>query len=224
MAGRAGRRGKDTEGHVYLLLRDVPAVNVVMRVIKPSTDIIQSQFRIDYPMILNILRVEDLSLESVLSHSFAEAVRMRELDQNDYKQKLRDIDGLLVHLKELARCPQLADVDTILDIARTRRLVRQQELADALAQYQQNQKNKTEVFCRGRFVVAAVQFVRFEEVALFAIAYADRPPCTHRRRRRQLRARLPVTAGARLRSSRGIAGDSSLDRRRLQGARRPADA
>ena len=41
MAGRAGRRGKDLEGHVYLLLRDVPAVNVVMRVIKPSTDIIQ---------------------------------------------------------------------------------------------------------------------------------------------------------------------------------------
>ena len=102
MAGRAGRRGKDLEGHVYLLLRDVPAVNVVMRVIKPSTDIIQSQFRIDYPMILNILRVEDLSLESVLSHSFAEAVRMRELDQNDYKRKLADIEDLLVHLREFA--------------------------------------------------------------------------------------------------------------------------
>ena len=35
-------------------------------------------------MILNIIRVQDLSLESMLSHSFLEAVRLRELDQKQY--------------------------------------------------------------------------------------------------------------------------------------------
>lgn len=172
MAGRAGRRGKDLEGHVYLLLRDVPAVNVVMRVIKPSTDIIQSQFRIDYPMILNILRVEDLSLESVLSHSFAEAVRMRELDQNDYKRKLADIEDL-VHLREFARCPQLTDLDLLLDFTRQQRALRSQQILETLQQTQQSPKNKTEVFTRGRFLVAAVAFARFEEVALLCFSHAD---------------------------------------------------
>ena len=173
MAGRAGRRGKDLEGHVYLLLRDVPVVNVVMRVIKPSTDIIQSQFRIDYPMILNILRVEDLSLESVLSHSFAEAVRMRELDQNDYKRKLADIEDLLVHLREFARCPQLTDLDLLLDFTRQQRALRSQQILETLQQTQQSPKNKTEVFTRGRFLVAAVAFARFEEVALLCFSHAD---------------------------------------------------
>lgn len=88
MAGRAGRRGKDTLGRVYILVRDLPCTSTVMRVIGPSQDCITSQFRIDYAMILNIMRVEDLSLENMLSNSFAEAVRMREIDQNNYLQVL----------------------------------------------------------------------------------------------------------------------------------------
>ena len=69
MAGRAGRRGKDKEGHVYIFVRDLPSTSVLMRIIQPSTDMITSQFRIDYSMILNVMRVEDMSLESMLSHS-----------------------------------------------------------------------------------------------------------------------------------------------------------
>ena len=86
MAGRAGRRGKDTEGHVYMLTRDLPNTATIMRVIEPSKDMITSQFRIKYSMIVNIMQVEELSLESVLSHSFAESVRMRELDRFNVKE------------------------------------------------------------------------------------------------------------------------------------------
>jgi len=86
MAGRAGRRGKDTEGHVYIFTDNLPSTSTLMRVIEPSRDMITSRFRIQYPMIVNIMQVEELSLESVLSHSFAESVRMRNLDRCNFKE------------------------------------------------------------------------------------------------------------------------------------------
>ena len=82
MAGRAGRRGKDQLGRVYMLVNKLPCVSVIMRMVKPTTDAIKSRFKIDYSMIVNILRVQDLSLENMISHSFSEAVRLREIDQN----------------------------------------------------------------------------------------------------------------------------------------------
>lgn len=84
MAGRAGRRGKDQQGDVFMLLRDLPCVSVIMNIIQKSSDQVKSRFRISYSMILNIIRVQDLSLENMLSHSFLEVVRLRELDQMQY--------------------------------------------------------------------------------------------------------------------------------------------
>ena len=84
MAGRAGRRGKDKQGDVFLLVRDLPSVSVIMNITEKTTDQVKSRFRISYAMILNIIRVQDLTLESMLSHSFLEAVRLRELDQKQY--------------------------------------------------------------------------------------------------------------------------------------------
>ena len=69
MAGRAGRRGKDQQGDVFLLVRDLPCVSVIMNITQKTTDQVKSRFRISYAMILNIIRVQDLSLESMLSHS-----------------------------------------------------------------------------------------------------------------------------------------------------------
>lgn len=82
MAGRAGRRGKDTLGRVYLLMDVLPSVSTLMKIIQPTTESIKSRFKIDYSMIVNILRVQDLSLANMISHSFSEAVRLREIDQN----------------------------------------------------------------------------------------------------------------------------------------------
>lgn len=88
MAGRAGRRGKDTLGRVYMLLDKLPSVSVLMNIIQPTTDAVKSRFKIDYSMIVNILRVQDLSLENMISHSFSEAVRLREIDQNQLTKVL----------------------------------------------------------------------------------------------------------------------------------------
>ena len=84
MAGRAGRRGKDQQGDVFMLVRDLPCVSVIMNIIQKSSDQVKSRFRTSYSMILNIIRVQDLSLENMLSHSFLEVVRLRELDQMQY--------------------------------------------------------------------------------------------------------------------------------------------
>ena len=84
LAGRAGRRGKDQQGDVFMLVRDLPCVSVIMNIIQKSSDQVKSRFRTSYSMILNIIRVQDLSLENMLSHSFLEVVRLRELDQMQY--------------------------------------------------------------------------------------------------------------------------------------------
>ena len=69
MAGRAGRRGKDQLGRVYMLVNKLPCVSVIMRMVKPTTDAIKSRFKIDYSMIVNILRVQDLSLENISKYN-----------------------------------------------------------------------------------------------------------------------------------------------------------
>ena len=56
---------------------------------------------------------------------------------------------------------------------RQQRALRSQQILETLQQTQQSPKNKTEVFTRGRFLVAAVAFARFEEVALLCFSHAD---------------------------------------------------
>jgi antiviral helicase SKI2 len=49
---------------------------------------LQSQFRLTYNMILNLLRVEDMSVESMISRSFSEFATQRALTANEYPQLL----------------------------------------------------------------------------------------------------------------------------------------
>lgn len=57
MAGRAGRRGKDTEGNVIILCKyDVPSLVELNLVLKGSAQLLESQFRLTYHMILNMLK------------------------------------------------------------------------------------------------------------------------------------------------------------------------
>ena len=61
MAGRAGRRGKDTTGTVILLCKaDVPESSDLQRMILGQATTLQSQFRLTYSMLLNLMRVETL--------------------------------------------------------------------------------------------------------------------------------------------------------------------
>ena len=61
MAGRAGRRGKDTTGTVILLCKmDIPESSDLQKMILGQATTLQSQFRLTYSMLLNLMRVETL--------------------------------------------------------------------------------------------------------------------------------------------------------------------
>ncbi|EFN56807.1 hypothetical protein CHLNCDRAFT_144334 [Chlorella variabilis] len=73
MAGRAGRRGLDTVGTVVIACWDeLPEEVEVKKMLTGSATRLESQFRLTYSMILNLLRVEDLKVEDMLKRSFAE--------------------------------------------------------------------------------------------------------------------------------------------------------
>ncbi|KAG2484118.1 hypothetical protein HYH03_017069 [Edaphochlamys debaryana] len=76
MAGRAGRRGLDAVGHVLLAVWDdgrEPVGESELRAMLTGKGVkLESQFRLTYGMILNLLRVEDLKVEDMLKRSFAE--------------------------------------------------------------------------------------------------------------------------------------------------------
>ncbi|KAL0030068.1 hypothetical protein WJX79_004816 [Trebouxia sp. C0005] len=73
MAGRAGRRGLDPVGTVIIACwDDVPDEGDVRKMMTGKATKLESQFRLTYSMILNLLRVEDLKVEDMLKRSFAE--------------------------------------------------------------------------------------------------------------------------------------------------------
>jgi len=90
MAGRAGRRGLDKVGTVIICcFGSVPPDQVVLRnMLTGSSTKLQSQFRLTYTMILNLLRVEDMSVEGMIKRSFSEFATQRALTTNDYPKLL----------------------------------------------------------------------------------------------------------------------------------------
>lgn len=73
MAGRAGRRGLDTTGTVIILCKgDVPEMSDLHRMMLGKPTKLESQFRLTYSMILNLLRVEQLRVEDMMKRSFSE--------------------------------------------------------------------------------------------------------------------------------------------------------
>ncbi|XP_041370282.1 LOW QUALITY PROTEIN: helicase SKI2W-like [Gigantopelta aegis] len=73
MAGRAGRRGLDTTGTVIILCKgDVPEMSNLHKMMLGKPTKLESQFRLTYTMILNLLRVEQLRVQDMMKRSFSE--------------------------------------------------------------------------------------------------------------------------------------------------------
>lgn len=67
MAGRAGRRGLDPVGTVLIACwDDIPDEGELRKLLTGRATRLQSQFRLTYSMILNLLRVEDLKVRHCL--------------------------------------------------------------------------------------------------------------------------------------------------------------
>lgn len=90
MAGRAGRRGLDKVGTVIMCCfgEVPPPMPTLKQMLTGSSTRLSSQFRLTYNMILNLLRVEDMSVEGMIKRSFSEFATQRALTANEYPKLL----------------------------------------------------------------------------------------------------------------------------------------
>lgn len=80
MSGRAGRRGLDSTGMVIIACNDdVPDELETRQLILGNPTKLESQFRVTYNMILNLLRVEAIKVEDMIKRSFSENSTQRAL-------------------------------------------------------------------------------------------------------------------------------------------------
>ncbi|KAI0095241.1 antiviral helicase [Irpex rosettiformis] len=100
MAGRAGRRGLDATGTVIIVANDgLPEQTTLINMITGKPTRLQSQFRLTYNMILNLLRVEALRVEEMIKRSFSENASQRLLPQQ--QKKVVEIEKTLTSLRKL---------------------------------------------------------------------------------------------------------------------------
>ncbi|KAM4696658.1 superkiller complex protein 2 [Rhinophrynus dorsalis] len=109
MAGRAGRRGLDNTGMVIILCKsDVPEMSDLHRMMLGKPTLLQSQFRLTYSMILNLLRVEALRVEDMMKRSFAESRAQK--DTKAHEQRIKLLTKTLADMGEIDCSGDLSDL------------------------------------------------------------------------------------------------------------------
>lgn len=80
MAGRAGRRGLDTFGNVYIFCSDEPpdVQDLTNMMIERSTRL-ESRFRITYNMLLQIQSRDHMNITEMMLKSFREREKMMKI-------------------------------------------------------------------------------------------------------------------------------------------------
>ncbi|SCV04742.1 LANO_0G12068g1_1 [Lachancea nothofagi CBS 11611] len=88
MAGRAGRRGLDKTGTVIVMAYTSPLEQTSFKEVALGVPTkLQSQFRLTYNMILNLLRIEALRVEEMIKYSFSENSKQTLLPEHENKIK-----------------------------------------------------------------------------------------------------------------------------------------
>ena len=95
MAGRAGRRGLDTIGHVIHLpnmySNNLPCWNEYKNILSGKPQVLISKFKISYHLLLNMIDAEDYSFDSFVEKSMMQNEILKQLKgQMDYILTLKD--------------------------------------------------------------------------------------------------------------------------------------
>nr|WCZ58664.1 exosome RNA helicase MTR4/SKI2W [Seculamonas ecuadoriensis] len=100
MSGRAGRRGLDEFGTVILACwTEIPDATGLQRMMLGKAQKLESQFRLTYNMILNLLRVEDFRVEDMIRRSFSEFhVQRLAPDSKDILQRGEQLLSEMSHI------------------------------------------------------------------------------------------------------------------------------
>lgn len=104
MAGRAGRRGLDSVGTVIISCwNDIPEPTSLQTMLAGKATSLSSQFRLTYNMILNLLRVEVLTVEDMMKRSFSEFQAQKALASKNIPQLIMRGRKLLKQLDAALR-------------------------------------------------------------------------------------------------------------------------
>lgn len=122
MAGRAGRRGKDTAGTVVIVPPpdEAPSESGLRTMILGAPTRLTSRFRLTYNMILSLLRVESIRIEDMIKRSFGENAAQKSMPLErarleQLEEELRDIEPL--------GCPLCQHIETLYEL--NRRLIKE---------------------------------------------------------------------------------------------------
>lgn len=117
MAGRAGRRGLDKTGTVIIMTYTDPLPAATFKEVTMGVPTkLESQFRLTYNMILNLLRIEALKVEEMIKYSFSENSKQTLLPEHE--QKIKELKIKLQEVKTYDDCPYCKrDLDQFLNSA-----------------------------------------------------------------------------------------------------------
>jgi ATP-dependent RNA helicase DOB1 len=90
MSGRAGRRGIDDRGIVVMMMEEEMDMQIARQMMSGQPDKLNSSFHLSYYMILNLLRVEEITPEYIMERSFYQFQAERSRPQ--LEQELHEIE------------------------------------------------------------------------------------------------------------------------------------
>eukprot|EP00917_Polyrhabdina_sp_WS-2016_P005028 GHVP01011519.1.p1 GENE.GHVP01011519.1~~GHVP01011519.1.p1 ORF type:complete len:549 (+),score=99.22 GHVP01011519.1:254-1900(+) len=120
MSGRAGRRGKDDFGNVYIFCPDEPPeLNELRPMLVEKANPLESRFRLTFQMMLQLCNRRTIGIDEMMSRSYKESLRSKQLPlakrdllrrQHDLKEtpKIKCIFGLPT-MKEYANAKLKSD-------------------------------------------------------------------------------------------------------------------
>lgn len=121
MAGRAGRRGKDTAGFVYIFVPDASKMvqSHFLKVMMDSKgEVLRSKFKLSYSVIINSYRSDDLLIDDLMKKSFTENknyVKIKALKNRN--SDLRSLKRKFTCIKENNTVYDIEDASPIVEFA-----------------------------------------------------------------------------------------------------------